>query len=61
MRGWIRKWIDDLELLDDGSGPAMRDDDRECIRMTRTDVDKVNVYAIDRCYELREGIERTSS
>src|SRR4029453_19682831 len=57
VRGWIRKWIDDLELLDDGSGPAMRDDDREHIRMTRTDVDEVNVHAIDRRDELRQGIQ----
>src|SRR5262249_30385578 len=57
VRGWIRKRIDDLELLDDGSRPAVRDDDRQRIRMTRTDVDEVNVHVIDRCYELRELIE----
>ena len=57
VRGRVRERTDDLELLNDGSGPAVRDDDRERIRMTRTDVDEVNVHVIDRCHELRQGIE----
>ena len=31
MRGWIRERADDLELLDDRAGPAMRDDQRKRI------------------------------
>ena len=57
VRGRVRERIDDLKLLDDGSRPAVRDDDRERIRMTRADVNEVNVDAIDRRYELRKGIE----
>src|SRR5262249_8058840 len=30
---------------------------RQGVRMTRADVDEVNVHAIDRCHELRQGIE----
>src|SRR2546430_1118794 len=43
MRGWIRERTDDLELLDDGARPTMRDDHRKRILVTRTDVDEVNV------------------
>ena len=57
MRGRIRERTDDLELLDDGSRPAMRDDQRQRIRMLRADVDEVNVDAVDRRHELRQGIE----
>ena len=57
VRGRVRERTDDLKLLNDGSGPAVRDDDRERIRMTRADVNEVNVDVIDRCYELRQGIE----
>src|SRR5262249_633945 len=57
VRRWIRKRIDDLELLNHRSGPAVRDDDRERIRMTRTDVDEVDVNVVDRCHELREDVE----
>ena len=32
---WVRERIDDLKLFDDGSGPAVRDDDRERVGMTR--------------------------
>jgi len=48
MRGGIRERTDDLELFYDGPRPAMGDDDRQGIRMTRADVDEVNVEAIDR-------------
>src|SRR6266446_7017615 len=43
VRGRVRERTDDLELLNDGSGPAVRDDDRKRIRMMRADVDEVNV------------------
>src|SRR5439155_10101109 len=47
VRGWVRERSDDLELLDDGSGPTMRDDHRKRILVTGTDVDEVNVHPID--------------
>ena len=55
----IRQWIDDLQLLDDRAGPSVRDDERQRIFMFRTNVDEVNVDAIDRRHELRQGIELT--
>ena len=56
MRGWIRERIDDLKLLDDGSRPAVGDDDRKRIRVARTDVDEVNVDAVDLGDELRQSV-----
>jgi hypothetical protein len=57
MGGRIREWVDDLELLEHRSGPAMGDDHRQSIGMLRADVDEVNVHVIDRCHELRQGVE----
>src|SRR5258705_10116261 len=37
MGRWIRERIDDLQLLDDRAGPAMRDDERQRILMLRAD------------------------
>jgi hypothetical protein len=28
MRGRVGQWLDDLQLLDDRAGPAVRDDER---------------------------------
>ena len=35
----------------------MRHDQRHGVRMTRADVNEVNVHAVDRCHELRQGVE----
>ena len=53
MRGRIGQWVDDLHLLDDRSGPSVRDDQRQRILVLRTDVEKVNVQPIDFGDELR--------
>src|SRR5262249_53182473 len=57
VSGWIRERTDDLELLDDGSRPTVRDDHRKRILVTRTDVYEVNVDSVYRCHELRQGVE----
>jgi hypothetical protein len=35
----------------------MRHDQRQSIGMLRADVNEVNVHAVDRCHELRQGVE----
>jgi hypothetical protein len=43
MRRGIGKWIDNLQLLDNGPGPSVRDDERQRILMLRANVNEVNV------------------
>ncbi len=57
MSRGIRERADDLEQLDHRAGPAMRHDQRHGVRMTRADVDEVNVHVIDRRHELGQGVE----
>jgi hypothetical protein len=57
VSGRIRERIDDVEQLDHGSRPPVRDDHRQRIRVLRLDVDEVNVDAVDLGHELRVGIE----
>src|SRR6185436_12191238 len=57
MGGWISQWLDDLHLLDDRAGPAMRDDHRQRIFMLRTNVNEMDVEAIDLCDEVRHGFQ----
>ncbi len=45
---------DDFQLLDDGARPAMGDNQRQCVRVTRADMDEVNVHAVDGGDELRQ-------
>src|SRR5690348_10850025 len=47
VRGWIRERLDDLQLLDDGAWPAMRNDDRQRILMLRTNMNEMDVEAVD--------------
>ena len=56
VRGRIDQRIDDLQLLDDRARPAVRDDDRQRIRMLRTDVDEVDVQPVDLGDEVRQGV-----
>src|SRR5262249_47001115 len=56
-RGWIRSRIDDLELLDDGARPAVRNDDWQCIGVLRSHVDEMDVDAIDLGDELWQAVE----
>src|SRR5258705_10490769 len=53
----IGQWIDDLQLLDDRPGPAVRDDERQRIVVFRTDVDEMNVESVDLGDELRQGVQ----
>ena len=53
----IGQRIDDLELLDDRAGPAVRDDQRQRIFVLRADVDEVDVQPVDLGDELRQGLE----
>ena len=57
MSRWVGEWLDDLELLDDRSGPAVGNDDRQRIFMLRTNVDEVDVQPVDLGDEVREGIQ----
>src|SRR5215217_4436401 len=36
-RGRIGEWADELDLLEHGPRPAMRDDHRQCVRVPRAD------------------------
>ena len=47
MGGRIGQRVDDLQLLDDRAGPAVRDDDRQRVVMSRADVDEMNVEPVD--------------
>jgi len=57
MRGRIRQWTDNLELLDDGAWPAVRDDHWQRILLPATDLDEVNADPVDHGRELRPSIE----
>src|SRR5690242_145022 len=46
-----------MEQFEDGPWPAVRHDQRQRVRMRRTDVDEVNVKSIDRGDELRQRVE----
>ena len=47
MRGGVGQQIDDLQLLDDRAGPAVRDDQRQRVLVLRADVDEVDVQSVD--------------
>ena len=47
VRCRIGQRLDDLELLDDRAGPAVRDDDRERVLVFRASMDEVEVQAVD--------------
>src|SRR5438105_15893353 len=53
----IGQWIDDLQLLDDRAGPAVRDDERQRMFMLRTNVNEMNVETSDLGHELGEGLQ----
>ena len=48
---------DELDLLEDRTGPSVRDDDRQRAFMRRTHVDEVDVEPVDLGGELRQGVE----
>ena len=53
VRRGIRERLDDLQLLDDRARPAVIDDERQRVVMLRTNVNEVDVEAVDLGYELR--------
>ena len=57
MGGRIGQRLDDLQLLDDRAGPAVRDDERQRILMLRTNVDEMDVEPVDLGDEVRQGVQ----
>ena len=57
VRRGIGQRLDDLQLLDDRAGPAVIDDERQRVLVLRTDVDEVDVEAVDLGHELRERVQ----
>src|SRR5258705_1675902 len=55
VRRRIRQLSDDLHLLDDLAGPAMRDDHRQRIFMLRANVNEMNVEPVDLGDEVRHS------
>jgi hypothetical protein len=53
----IAQRADGLEQLEHRAGPAMGHDQRQSIRMTRADVNEVNVESVDLGDELRQGVQ----
>ena len=57
MCGGIGQRIDDLQLLDDRARPSVRDDEWQCILVSRPNVNEMDVQAIDLGDELRQGVQ----
>ena len=53
----IGERINDLQLFDDRPWPPVRDDQRQGIFVLRTNVNEMNVEAIDLGDELRQGVQ----
>jgi hypothetical protein len=57
MSRGIGQWLDDLQLLNDRAGPAVIDDQRQRVLTLRTNVNEVNVEAVDFSDELRQSVQ----
>jgi hypothetical protein len=57
VRGRVGEPADEVEVLEDRSGPAVAKDDRERAGLRRTDVQEVHRLAVDPGQELRVGVE----
>ena len=57
VRRGIGQRIDDLQLLDDGAGPSVRNDERQRVLVLRADVDEVDVEPVDLGDEVRQRLE----
>ena len=55
--GGVGERADDLQLLDDRSGPAVGDDHRQGVLVLRAHVDEVDVEPVDLGDELRKFVE----
>ena len=61
VRRGIGERADGLEQLDHRAGPAVRDDQRQGVRMPRAHVDEVNVEAVDLGDELGRALSCASA
>jgi hypothetical protein len=57
--GGIGERLDDLQLLYDRAGPAVRDDQWQRALMRRPDVDEVNIDAVD-FWRAADGVRSSS-
>ena len=57
VRRGVGERIDDLQQLDDRTGPAVRDDDRQRTLMLRLHVDEVDVQPVDLGDEMRQRLQ----
>ena len=57
VRRRIGERADGIEQLEHRAGPTMRHDQRHGVRMTRAHMNEVDVHAVDRRHELRQGVE----
>ena len=57
MRSRVAKGADNVQHLEDGTWPAVRDDERQRVLVWRLDVDEVDVEAIDLRDELRQRVQ----
>jgi len=57
MSSGVGQRLNDFQLLDDRARPAVRDDKRQCILMLRTNVNEMDIKAVDLSDELWQRIE----
>ena len=57
MRRGIGEWIDDLQLLNDRTGPSVSHDQRQRVFVPRTNVDEMDVDAIDLSHEHGQRVQ----
>jgi len=54
--GFVER-LNELELLEDGARPAVRDDDGQCVLMLGPHVDEMDVETVDLGDEIGDGIQ----
>ena len=57
VRGRVGERADRLEQLDDRTGPAVRHDQRQGVRVRRPHVEEVDVHPVDLGHELRQRVQ----
>src|SRR5882724_790482 len=57
MRRRICQRLNDLEEFDHRTGPAVSNNDRQRVRMTRTDVQEMDIDAVDLCAILTKAVQ----
>lgn len=57
VRRGIGERLDELDLLEDGARPSVRDEERHRVGVARPDVDVVDAEPVDLRLELREGVQ----